>query len=557
MEKKTLNITKEDISCIPFDNYFDDLVKNPILINDVDSTYKNDDICEFFQEPGQNHYRLLSYFSTLFNNSIIIDIGTHRGQSALALSYNSSNTIYTFDIFDKVYNKKIKERENIQFFNDDLFSKKTQEKWKERILSSAFIFMDVDPHNGNMEIEMYNYLNEINYKGFVICDDIWFFKNMRDNFWYKIPDKYRYDFSHLGHHSGTGIICMNDSITFLPLKQDNSNWTLVTAYFNLTKCPDASKETIERSQDYYISHSISTLNIPYNLVIYCDEESFPLIQKIRPEYLKEKTKYEIRVFDELFFTKPQTIENKVKKDNQTFKDYRSKIIENRIKNPYYFDNRNTASYYLFCMSRYLMLKEVIENDYFKSTHFCWINFCIERMGYKNIMHLDEALSTNRNKFSTCYIDYVPEELIKNTKEYFLMGRCSMCSGFFTGNSEYMYKTCDLIENKFLEYLELGYGHADEQLYSPVYFENPDMFDHYYGDYNQMITNYNYIYDSPEPPVYNFIRNSFNNNNFVKCLEACRYVWISYCLGKCDYNEEYIKQISYYYMISKKKIGIFL
>jgi hypothetical protein len=552
-----LEITKEKIDSVSFDEYYNDIIKDPIIINYIESKYKDDDINEFFQKPGKNHYRLLSYLSTLFNDSLIIDIGTHRGQSAAALSYNESNTIYTFDIFDKVYNKKIKTRNNIHFFTDDLFDEKIQEKWKNKILKSAFIFLDVDPHNGNMEFELYNYLKKIDYKGFVICDDIWHFKEMRDNFWYKIPDKYRYDFSHLGHFSGTGIICMNDDIHFFPSKNENKNWTLVTAYFNLTKCPDASKEIIERNQEYYMSHSISTLQLPYNLVIYCDEESLPLIQKNRPEYLKEKTRYEIRDFDDLHFSPPKkynlSIENSNKNINNTFKYYRNKIIENRSKHPYEFDNRNTASYYLFCMSRYLMLKEAIENNYFNSTHFCWINFCIERMGYTNIMHLNEALSVNRDKFSTCYIDYVPENIIKNLKEYFLWGRCSMCSGFFTGNEEYMYKVCDLVENKFLEYLDLGYGHADEQLFSPVYFENPDMFEHYYGDYHQMITNYKYIYENPEAPVYNFIRNSFHNKNYKKCLEACIYVWDSYCLGKCNYNVDYIKEISYYYMMSKKEI----
>lgn len=557
MLSKIIELNNQNIKSIPFDEYFEDLIKNYKLIPgfEKEAIYNDDDICEFFQKPGKNHYRLLSYLSTLFNDSLIIDIGTHRGQSSLALSYNESNTIYTFDIFDKVYNEKIKSRKNIHFFQDDLFDKKIQEKWKNDILNSAFIFLDVDPHNGNMEIEFYNYLKEIDYKGFVVFDDIWHFKEMRDNFWYKIPDKYRYDLSDLGHCSGTGIICTNDNTIIVPSNNNNNNnWTLVTAYFNLTKCPDASKEIIERSQDYYISHSISTLNAPYNLVIYCDEESLQLIQKIRPEYLKEKTRYEIRNFDDFCFID----ENNNKKDNdQTFGDYRNKIIENRKNNPYNFDNRNTASYYLFCMSRYLMLKEVIKKNYFQSTHFCWINFCIERMGYTNVMHLDEALSVNRDKFSTCYIDYISEELIKNTKEYYSWGRCSMCSGFFTGNTEYMYKVCDLIENKFLEYLKLGYGHADEQLYSPVYFENPDLFEHYFGDYRQMVTNYKYIYENPEAPVYNFITNSFNNKNYEKCLEACVFVWKSYCLGKCEYNEEYIRKICYYYMICKKETGNFL
>jgi hypothetical protein len=523
------NISKQRIDGIPFDAYF-----NGILNNDN----------EFIGKAGTEHYRLLSYFSTLFNGQNILDIGSHKGNSALALSYNNSNTVYSFDIVDNIH-PDIKLIENIRFYKENILDDNTCNKWKNVILSCPFIFMDVDPHNGNMEMQFYKYLKKIGYNVFVIFDDILYFKEMRDNFWYKIPYEERYDLTNYGHWSGTGIVSFNKDITFE--KYDNSNWTLVTAYFNLTKCYDASREILERDNAYYFSHSVSTLSLPYNLVIYCDAESLPVIEKLRPDFLKEKTKYIVCNFDDFQFKK-NGIPLK-----ERFADYRDKIIENRKRNPYHFDNRNTGSYYLFCMSRYVMLKEVIETNPFQSSHFGWINFCIERMGTNNLIRLDEALSIKREKFSTCYIDYVPEELVKNTHEYFTFGRCSMCSGFFTGNAEYMTKACDLIEDKFLYYLEEGYGHADEQLYSPVYFENPELFEHYYGDYNQMITNYKYIYESPDPPIYNFIANSYQYGNYVKCYEACEFVFNSYCLDKCAISEFYLNELYHYYMNCKKHL----
>ena len=225
---------------------------------------------EFYSSPGKEHYKLLSYFSTLFNNSNIINIGTHEGHSALALSYNNSNKIHTFDIVDKVA-LAVKNVANIHFNTDNLFDKEIFNKWREVIVSSPFIFLDVDPHNGVMELEFITWLKEIDYKGFVICDDIWYFKEMRDNFWYKIEDKYKYDLTDIGHWSGTGIITFNPDVQFD--KFVVSNWTLVTAYFNLTKCYDASPEINAKGVDYYLSHSLSTLNLPHNLVIFCDEDS--------------------------------------------------------------------------------------------------------------------------------------------------------------------------------------------------------------------------------------------------------------------------------------------
>lgn len=367
---------------------------------------------------------------------------------------------------------------------------------------------------------------------------------MRNHLWYRIPETQRYDFTEIGHWSGTGVVSFNPEITFN--KRDNSNWTLVTAYFNLTKCPDASAEICARDKDYYFSHAISTLSLPYNLVIYCDIESRAQIEQIRPAWFADKTQYIIREFDELFFTKND------EPLARRFRDYRDKINENRRNFPYHFDNRNTASYYLFCMARYAMLKETIQSNPFRSTHFAWINFCIERMGFANLIRLDEALAVKRDKFSTCYIDYVPESLVKDTPEYFRFGRCSMCSGFFTGNGKYMYQVCDLVENKFLEYLKQGHGHADEQLFSPVYFEHPELFEHYYGDYLQMITNYTYIYEAPEAPVHNFIRNSYNNGNYAKCLEGCTFLQRSIALGKCTLSPEYSGYLEYYANSAKEK-----
>jgi len=525
------NITEDLIKSIDF-NRFNDIIKDSLP----------HDAIEFKGDPGKQHYQLLAYIASLFNNSTIIEIGTHRGNSSLALSYNETNTIHSFDIVDSVVNNQIRNLKNVQFHLENLFDPIVFKKWEQTILQSAFIFLDVDPHNGFMEIEFYNYLKDINYQGFVICDDIWFSKEMRDNFWYKIPYEQRFDLTNLGHWSGTGVFTFNNEITFQ--KHNNNNWTMVTAYFNLTKCPDASYEINKRDKNHYLSHSISTLSLPYNLVVYCDNESFEAIREIRPIHLKEKTKYIVCEFDDFVFKN---------KDTRNFKEYRDKINQNRLEKPYQFDNRNTPSYYLFCMARYLMLKDTIDNNPFNSTHFSWINFCIERMGYQNLIRLDEALSIKRNKFSTCYIDYISEELINNLPDYFSWGRCSMCSGFFTGNAEYMYKVCDLIENKFLEYLEQGYGHADEQLYSPVYFQNPDLFEHYYGDYSQMITNYTFIYDAPEQPIHHFIANSYANGNYLKCYEACKFVWKSYCLKKCTLDQHYLFLLHSHYMNCKKNL----
>jgi hypothetical protein len=500
---KMVSISEKKIKEINLDKYMDDI-------------YQMDDI-EFYGDCGRQHYRLLAYLSTLFNNSEIFDIGTHRGSSALALSYNSTNKVYSFDIENRSKNY-INKPENIEFIIFNLFNNNDNndnndnnelEKWRKKLLNSPLIFLDIDPHDGILEYEFYQYLLENNYRGLLILDDIHHFEGMRV-FWDKIKCT-KYDITSLGHWSGTGLVKINNDNNVY-IYDDENNYTLITAYFDLTKCPDASDEIKKRDGNYYLNYSKGCLHRNNNMVIFCDPEFEKSIWEIRPKDLHNKTRVIPISFEDMKMTK-----------------FRSKIIENRIKNPYYFDNRNTASYYLLCMARYDAIKRVIEENPFNSTHFAWINICIERMGPKNLENLDIALSQYRDKFSTCYIAYIPPHFTVHLKDYYQWGRCSLCSGFFTGNKEYMYTFCQKIEEAFLDTLDKGYGHADEQLFLIVYFKHPELFEFYYGDYQQMITNYTYIKEN-EYITSNLISNSFKDNNYIVCYDACKFLWKSYMLN---------------------------
>ena len=66
---------------------------------------RTEDLLEFKQEPGKQHYRLLSEMASCFTGRTIIDIGTHKGSSAYALSITpelGQNKIFSFDICNNV-----------------------------------------------------------------------------------------------------------------------------------------------------------------------------------------------------------------------------------------------------------------------------------------------------------------------------------------------------------------------------------------------------------------------------------------------------------------------
>ena len=154
------------------------------------------------KDTGTEPYKLLSYLSLLFENHTIVDIGTYRGLSALALSYNISNKVITYDIVDNFKDYKhcntAEKKNNIEFRIKDC--REDVDVFK----NTNLVSLDIDPHDGLQETSLFKFFEEINFQGIVILDDINLNENMR-RFWNNIKQE-KYDISNLGHWSGTGLV---------------------------------------------------------------------------------------------------------------------------------------------------------------------------------------------------------------------------------------------------------------------------------------------------------------------------------------------------------------
>jgi hypothetical protein len=485
-----------------------------------------EDLC-FYAPPGREHYRLLAHLSTTFSGRTIFDIGTHRGDSAIALSYNERNLVESFDVIDAVPTVR-KMRRNVRYNHADLWAPNVREDWREVLLASPLIFIDIDPHEGTRELEFVSWLRENKYQGTIVLDDIWYFKGMRENLWSKIPSHYKSDLTEFGHWSGTGIVSFEKQS---PTPNSQGDWTVVTGYFDLTGRDDSNESIRGRPSDHYIEeHASGTLSLDRNMIVFCERKNTDRIFKMRPEWLRSKT---------------HIIETEL--DAFPLSAHYEELKKTRIGSGHCArDPRNTASYYLFCMARFAMVKTAIAENPFGSELFAWTNICIERMGFRNLVKFDRALNTQRAKFSTAYIDYLPKNVFQSLETFFgkdgcrdangPCGRCSMCSGFFTGNSRYMNRVADLVEDVFLKCLRAGYGHADEQLITLVHHDAPELFDWYPADYAQMITNYAGLVENAEGSIRNLVRKSFEAADWKVCARACELIWHSYSEGRCQISD---------------------
>lgn len=155
----------------------------------------------FDAEPGKEAYKLYAYLSKTFNYKTILDVGTRFGNSALSLSKNGRNKVISYNIIDEGATKI--EKKNITWKIMDFRDDKTI-NWEK----VALILLDVDPHNGNLEREMLDYLSDVGWSGIIVLDDIKLNGSMKD-FWLKLPEEKKRDVTDLGHASGTGILEFN------------------------------------------------------------------------------------------------------------------------------------------------------------------------------------------------------------------------------------------------------------------------------------------------------------------------------------------------------------
>ena len=166
---------------------------------------------------GISEYRLYAHLSTFFDKSIILDVGTRTGGSAVAFSNNPTNHVYSYELQEQGASSI--EKDNItwklmDFRNDDTIN------WNH----VSIIMIDVDPHDGLQEVEMMDFLKEKGWSGLLLLDDIDTplsrelrsasprLQHCKGNLWPAIEqmwnniDEPKIDVSEVGHMSGTGIV---------------------------------------------------------------------------------------------------------------------------------------------------------------------------------------------------------------------------------------------------------------------------------------------------------------------------------------------------------------
>ena len=179
--KKTIQIDKDEVRDLDVSQL------EAISLN------KND-----WLSAGQSEYRLYAWLSSQFDKSIILDVGTRTGGSALALSHNENIQVISYDLQEQGASQ-IK-KNNIEFKIQD-FREDDSLNWDH----VSIIMLDVDPHDGVQEEEMMEFLEDKGWKGILLLDDIGPQWPEVEDLWNRITYP-KINVTEVGHLSGTGLV---------------------------------------------------------------------------------------------------------------------------------------------------------------------------------------------------------------------------------------------------------------------------------------------------------------------------------------------------------------
>jgi tetratricopeptide (TPR) repeat protein len=280
----------------------------------------------------------------------------------------------------------------------------------------------------------------------------------------------------------------NDTMLQIP-KSMTANSTIVSMFFNLKKLPDSSDAL--RPIEFYLEHGKKTLELPYPMVLFCDEETRPLLEKIRGKMQTTYIEKNITEYD-------------------YFKELYPKVVKNRkiIPSP---DSRNTSSYFLTSLFKFKALQLAKQGNYYPdTTHYFWIDLGGSHVmrGFPNAVY--KVLDNPRPKISCGYIHYRPDSQLYPIKEFMKNGgKCCIGSGCFSVESIYIERYTKDIFEILNEQINLGVGHAEEQCMVYSYSRHPEWFNLYFADYYSLVTNYHRSIEDIQCIQTNFISNAKN------------------------------------------------
>ncbi len=178
--------------------------------------------------------------------------------------------------------------------------------------------------------------------------------------------------------------------------------------------------------------------------------------------------------------------------NETwFYKYKNEIdrLRNGVYDIYNINNqKDTTEYIILNNNKFAFLEMAIGLNSFKTKKFMWLDFGINHVA-KDYHMINEWIDhIDEEKIKQMCINPFVENVVSN-KEFFHNIYHHIAGGLFTGTSEKMLQYCDLFKKEYDKIICDEWYQLDEAVMTIIHREHPELFLHYYGDYEGIITNY--------------------------------------------------------------------
>jgi hypothetical protein len=266
------------------------------------------------------------------------------------------------------------------------------------------------------------------------------------------------------------------------------------------------------------------LSLPYNLIVFTDnEEVIELIETQRGD-LKNKTHIYKRKFEETYFYK-----------------YMDKLYE--LQKQFHIINGNieqeTPMYIILNNNKFDCMEKSIELNPFNSSHFVWMDFGINHVA-KNTELIHDWIFKVPDKIKQLCINPYIENI--NPKKYFELIYHNCAGGLFSGSKENLIKYIELFKQKTEQIYNEDWYQIDEAVMTMVQRENYHLFDFFYGDYEGIVSNY-------LKPIHSWwlinldIQKCLNFNNMEYLYNMLVYLDSHYIIEDNQHGDDFYKYIN--------------
>lgn len=252
--------------------------------------------------------------------------------------------------------------------------------------------------------------------------------------------------------------------------------TIVSCFFDLRKGVSQERspngDEIKKKMKYFHLAKDFILQLPYPLILFTDDDELIEYIHLHRKFFMNKTKIHKMNFEDLYF-------QKYAESIQKNKLYHKIMNECPIK--------DTVPYIILNYNKFDFLEKAILQNPFGSTHFVWMDFGINHIASNTEEIHEWILQVTDSIRQLCINPYYSND--NNHRKYFTMHYHNMAGGLFSGSIENLLKYKELFEIKLQQILEEGWYQNDEAIMTLIEYENPKIFNLYYGDYQGIVSNY--------------------------------------------------------------------